>query len=271
MNCIFCGSATASEPPEHIIPEGLIGERPFHIALDEIKSVAPSLLILDHSEVCGKCNNALGQLDKHLQDQFGFLRTVWNTRGTKSGKAATSRRPGMFARREKDGSHLILNLGPKPITAPDGSTITPYNERKAGVKVKSVRFKDGRGSVAISHPITINKRFIRGLHKIAFEMVCFQQGHQFALAPEFDSVRRYVRFGEGSRSIIVSESAKPGVWEIPSLKLLRKSFWPGWVAEISLGTIFSVELSPSNASYSNANPASLAARGLFRVRDTDIK
>src|SRR2546427_10844834 len=119
MTCIFCGSATKREATEHIVPEGLVGHQPFEIKLGSVIADPKRLLLLDHDEVCRRCNHRLGKLDQYLQEQLGFLRTYWNPIGTKSGKTATAHRPGMYAERRTDGPHIALNMAGHVIVMPD--------------------------------------------------------------------------------------------------------------------------------------------------------
>jgi hypothetical protein len=173
MNCIFCRTKTDNEPREHIIPEGLVGHQSFEIKLGS-EIVEPSrFLIFDKGEVCNRCNNRLSKLDHYLQQQVGFLKTYWNPIGTKSGKPATSIRPGMFAIRKQEGPNITLNMEKYSIHNNDGFKVQPRGNSDLGVTVSNFNVVGNVANLTIRQPIRINKKFIRALHKIAFELLGF--------------------------------------------------------------------------------------------------
>lgn len=226
--CIFCRAVTHDEPEEHIAAEGLIGEPLFDVTYHSIATPTRKL-ILHNDEVCGPCNTRLGRLDSYLIDQCGFLRTLWNRTGTKAGRSVTAERPGMFSRRNRTGPELVLNATNRPVMTSDGHKIMPAASQPLAVKVGSFRIQGSIAELVVQQPMHLNKRFMRAIHKIAFELLCFQEGPAFVLGSEFDPLRTYILLGKGSRTSIMTTSAPVGGWEAPLFQLQREPGWPGWL------------------------------------------
>src|SRR5262245_4410938 len=134
--CIFCRAPTNREPVEHVAPEGLVGHQPFTARVDSTIVEPHKFLVLDHDEVCRRCNHKLGSLDQYLQEQLGFIKTYLNPVGTKSGKRATARRPGMFAETRDDGPHISFNMEDHPVVTAEGVSIPPAGSHEMSVRVK---------------------------------------------------------------------------------------------------------------------------------------
>jgi hypothetical protein len=269
--CIFCLKVTGpNEPVEHIVPEGLIGEQVFYQKIGEIIVPCNQRLVLVNGEVCGSCNRHFGQqLDSHLITQFGLLRTFWNRVGTKSGNPATAARAGMYAKRNRDGPHIILNAGVRAITAPDGVKVLPASGHPMSVRSSDFHRDGPYASVRFTMPMRLNKRFVRGLHKIAFELLCLQKGRSLVLASDYDPVRDYVLRGKGSREIVFTTSAEEGTWERPWFYLDRQLGWPGYLVALILGVCFYIDLSPGNSFFLRARREELVAASLMRWSDRD--
>jgi hypothetical protein len=115
----------------------------------------------------------------------------------------------------------------------------------------------------------MNKRFLRGLHKIAFELLCLQKGRAVVLSSCYDPLRKYIFQGKGSREIVLTTSADEGTWERPLFYVDRQLGWPGYLAALVLGTCFYIDLSPENSFFSRAHREDFAAAGLMRWSDRD--
>jgi hypothetical protein len=243
VKCIFCLSATGREPVEHIFPEGLVGHRSLQVAPG---SDSPKYLILEGGEVCRKCNHKLGGLDEYLQEQFGFLRAYWNSVGTKKGNPASAFRPGMYAVHTPNGPDLHINGEDHQVSTPDGVRIPPAASREDAVRVTSFQVEGQRAMISFEQPVRMNKRFVRALHKIGFELLCFRNGADFVLEQQYDSIRDYILRGRGNRDIAIGESSPVGSWEQPFVRLRHEPSWTGWLAIMRLGVDFYVDLSPGN-------------------------
>src|SRR6266446_5456743 len=243
--CIFCRSITKDEPEEHIAPEGLIGEQYFDVNYYSI-AMPSQKLILHNDEVCRLCNTSLGKLDSYLIEQYGFLRTLWNRTGIKAGRPATAQRAGMFARRGRRGPELWLNATRRSATTSDGHKIMPAALQPLAVSVEKFDVQGGIGRVVVQQPMRLNERFMRAIHKIAFELLCLQKGAALLLGSEFDVLRNYILRGIGSRTVIMTTAAPVGGSERPFFGLECQTSGPGWLATVRLGPTFFVDLSPAN-------------------------
>jgi hypothetical protein len=265
--CIFCGAATHGEPNEHIVPEGLVGHQPFRVSFGSIIAEPRKYLVLDHDEVCRRCNHKLGKLDQYLQEQLGFLRTYWNPVGAKSGRAASAARRGMFAQHKSDGPHISLNMENHPVVTPDGVRIPPAGSDEMAIRVSDFKVEGRFVTVTIQQPTRMNKRFVRALHKIAFELLCLNRGADFVLQEKYDPIRNYVLHGRGSREMVLTSSAEAGSWEQPHFALRHDASWPGWLGIIRLGATFYIDLSPANEFFAKADLAQLEANNMMKWSD----
>lgn len=266
---MFCRAATHREPVEHIVPEGLVGHQPFQVSFGSIIAEPRKYLVLNHDEVCHRCNHKLGRLDAYLQDQLGFLRTYWNPVGTKSGRPASALRPGMFAQHRADGPHVSLNMEQHSIVTPEGVRIPPAGRDEMSIRVTDFKVEGRFATLTIQQPTRMNKRFVRALHKIAFELLCLNRGLDFVLHRQYNPLREYVLHGRGSREMVLTCSAEEGSWEHPHFGLRHDLTWPGWLAIIRLGATHYIDLSPSNAFFAKANPAELMANNMMKWSDKD--
>ena len=267
MRCIFCLNATRNEPVEHIVPEGLVGHQPFEVRSGAVIAERGRYLILDGDEVCRRCNHRLGRLDAYLQKQLGFLRTFWNPVGTKSGKPATAARHGMYAERRPDGPHVTLNMEKHPVITPDGIKVPPASSQELAVHVSDFQVRGRLIQLTIKHPTRMNKRFLRAIHKIAFELLCLRKGAAFVLDQTYDAIREYVLNGKGSRHVVLTLAAQAGAWEIPQFSLQYESHWPGWLAIVTLASTFYVDLTPENEFFDKADPTELLQHNMVKWSD----
>ena len=266
---MFCRAATQREPIEHIVPEGLVGHQPFQVSFGSIIAEPRKYLVLDHNEVCRRCNHKLGRLDDHLQDQFGFLRTYWNHVGTKSGRAASALRPGMFVQHRADGPHVSLNMEDHPIITPEGVRIPPAGTDQMAVRVEDFKVEGRFATLTIQQPTRMNKKFVRALHKIAFELLCLNRGSDFVLQHKYDPFREYILYGRGAREMVLTCSAEVGSWERPHFGLRHDPTWPGWLAIIRLAATFYIDLSPNNEFFAKAKLVELMANDMIKWSDKD--
>lgn len=219
-------------------------------------------LVLKKDQVCGQCNKGpLRSLDEYLQKQFGLLKVLWNSEGSKSGKPARVERPGLLAVRRPDGPCIGLNAGKKKVLEEDGSFIQPSMDREEAVRVDSFEAEGSDVRIRFKQPFRMNKRFMRGLFKIGLELLCLQEGIEFVLDSRFDLIREYVLRGKGSRQVFfcadVVDVAQP-----VSLVLHYVDEVHAWVAELSLGITFFVDLSPDNVLVLRADPGKMESSGL---------
>jgi hypothetical protein len=244
--CIWDRKATTGqEPREHILGEGLVGEQTFYAHTPYGARIGPGTdLCLRAGEVCGDCNHRNGRLDQFLVDQFGLFRVYLNPVGTKKGRPATAVRPGMFAERRGDEMHVTFNGEKYPVRNVHGVTVGPTKGKEHAVRIDDWSVVDGVARWKFHQPISLSKLFNRALHKIAFELLCFQAGPEYVLDSRFDPIRDYVLYGRGTRRFALWPRANGENWATPSLSLNTHPEWGEWVAILDLAARFYVDLSP---------------------------
>jgi hypothetical protein len=160
---------------------------------------------------------------------------------------------------------LALNNERHPVTTPEGLTIPPLRHGKKAL-VRTERFVVHGDSAThfFSQQIRLDKRFVRALHKIGFELLCLRVGQTRLLDPRFDAMRSYVRDGRGSRTIGLTPNLWRGVtrefsWK-PHYSTERVRGTLDYVAVLSLGVPFFVDLSPDNSLLAGYNVVRLSDR-----------
>ncbi|MEK6685360.1 MAG: hypothetical protein AABY99_03120 [Pseudomonadota bacterium] len=106
---------------------------------------------------------------------------------------------------EKDGPAISFNMDPVPVTAHDGSRLAPYRGSKRDIRATFTH--DGNlARISFDVPFGQNRKFLRGITKIAFSSLAYFLGAQLARSPAFFSVRRFVKHGEGDRHVLITSS-----------------------------------------------------------------
>jgi len=263
-NCIWCKGPTHHEPEEHILPEGLVGEARFTVGR---ATTAIVRLVLENDQVCRQCNlKRLAPLDGYLQKQLGIFKVFLNRTGTKHGKAAKVEKPGIYAVHRSNGPHIHLSSENKKIVTQDGIVIQPPQNHPEAARVTGFQKIGPVAELQFTVPIRFGKWFFRALHKIAFEMLCFQEGVEFVLNPQFNPIRDYVLRGRGSREIFMSRELNTGEWGMPSVTMHKISGEADWIAELRLGPVFFVDLSPDGV-YGAGIEKELEEKGFMRVSE----
>ena len=137
------------------------------------------------------------------------------------------------------------------------------------VRVSDFKVAGRVATMTIHQPTRMNKRFVRALHKIGFELLCLNRGAGFVLQENFDPLRAYILRGHGSRDMVLTTSAKAGSWEQPLFQLRQDPSWPGWLAIIRLAATFYIDLSPGNEYFAKANLVELEANNMVKWSDRD--
>lgn len=240
-NCILCRAPTSHEPEEHIAPEGLIGDLEF-VSTDPARPGAERL-VLSEDEVCKKCNTErTSRLDEHLQKQLAFIKPFLNRVGTKRGRPATTMLPGFYARGRPNGPEIVFNAADIPITQGE-NVIPPANANTPAVKSS---FDESSATIRVSYSMKFTKKFIRALHKIAFELLCKHKGAEYVLHERFDGLRSYILRAKGDRWVAVplGNVAAPNMWK-PGFQL-HVDRNANWIVELKLGSTFNIDLSPDS-------------------------
>lgn len=177
-------------------------------------------------------------------------------------------RPGLYAVRQADGPHIHVNAETHKVAA-EGAIIQPAGGHLEAVRLTNLKVVEKTAEVQFTQPIRLNKKFIRALHKIAFEMLCFQEGPGLVLQERFNPIREYVVWGRGSRTILIGKEAPAGEWERPTVTVHGFQFESGiqeWAVEMALGPLFFVDLSPDNGVVAG-DDKELHATALVRLND----
>lgn len=263
--CIWCKMPTHDEPEEHILPHGLVGEARFTASGRGTEEIC---LVLKDDEVCEDCNvKRLNPLDAYLQKQLGFFKIFLNRTGTKRGRPAKIEKPGIFGIHCPDGPHIHLSGERKPIIVEDGIVVQPAKNHPDSVRLTEVKTIGSMAEAKFNFGMRItSKWFFRALHKIAFEMLCFQQGVNFVLDSRFDAIRDYVLRGQGSREMFMTSQLFAGQWEKPGVAMHLMRGTSDWLVELRIGPWFFIDLSPEN-SFPGGTADQLLALGLVRLCD----
>jgi len=269
--CIVCLEPTRDEPVEHIVPESLLGDITFDTKSPQGVIIPGRRLVLVNDEVCRRCNsNVLSPLDQHFQAQLGILKVFWNAKGTKKGAPATMRRPGASAVRTPYGAHITLNSEAHVVFGPDGIAVPP-----AGTSIDAVRAVESNEAAAsdqirFTQPMRVNKRFIRAMHKIALELLCFEFGPKYVLHDRFNWLRDYVLGSRGSRVIGMAGSASLAT-RMPPFELHLKGVPASedWILQLTLGFPFLVDLTHDNRVALQSDPEELRESGLILWADSN--
>lgn len=177
--CIWCGAARFEPSLEHILPEAL--------------GCPPGFVL--SNDVCQKCNNGFGHLDRALLRQFElttFLGGVPRKRGKAPSLDSWS---SMLGRYTAAGPELHINGGPGPIVA-FGRTLKPAQATK---DLENLTFEatGGLATVRFSQRFGDDPKFVRALYKVAFEVAVYWLGPSIASTPDMATVKKFVRKGRG--------------------------------------------------------------------------
>ncbi len=203
--CIWCLEHADGMDEEHIIPEAL---------------GCPPGFVLPGTVVCRKCNNGLADLDGAVIDEFDFRAFMAGVPRKKGRSPVIRSRGNVVGTVEKDGPAISFNMDPVPTTAHDGSRLAPYRGSKRDVRAKFT--KDGNiARISFDIPFGQNRKFLRGITKIAFSSLAYFLGAPLARSPAFSPIRRFVRHGAGDRHVLFTSSSD---------NTYSNSVWPPYVS-----------------------------------------
>jgi|GEM_PF-2665586 len=204
--CIFCLRENQPGSEEHILPKGLVGE-PVYDHSGPFGPYANSPLVLSNGEVCRECNNDLGSLDSALLQEWGLFRAFWNRSTTRSGGRVAISLPALTVVREGPELNFHVSVDGTAYTIDEQLDVRP---RRPGAHsgVELVR-RSGSEFARVTQRSEIHKRVVRAIHKIAFEMVCFRQGHEHVLSPNYNDLRKYILTGRGHWTLGLEQSDVP--------------------------------------------------------------
>jgi len=170
---------------------------------------ASSPLILVNDEVCQECNGELGRLDEELLNQLAILRAFWNRSTTRTGRPLVTTLPGVRIVRDGAALGFYVSIDGSGFSSAEGHHVEgPDPDGVSGLTL----VRRGDALVArIRQRSVLNKRVLRAVHKIAFEMVCFQAGHDQVLSSNYNDLRTFILSGRGHWTIGLEQSEVPAL------------------------------------------------------------
>ncbi|RWP67749.1 hypothetical protein [Mesorhizobium sp.] len=153
------------------------------------------------NDVCSKCNNGFGHLDRALLRQFELMTFLGNV-PRKRGKAPSiDSWSSILGRYAEGGPELHINGGPGPAKA-FGRTLKPAQATKEFENL-SFEAAGGLATVKFSQRFGDDPKFVRALYKVAFEVAVYWLGPAVASTPDMAAVKRFVRKGRGEFSAVL--------------------------------------------------------------------
>jgi len=187
--CIWCLTDSTDRDREHIFPEAL---------------GCPDHLMLPGTVVCKKCNNGLAHLDQVVVDDFDFLLVMHGVKRKRGLAPKVASRGNVYATNSSAGPQIFFNLDPVERMAPTGQRIGPFRGRTRDIRPHIQKRGRSLSSVEFDIPIGQDRKFARGLYKIALNSIAHMLGPDVARGEQFDWLREYVRHGGQRRSIMLT-------------------------------------------------------------------
>jgi len=185
MICIWCKQVRQPYSVEHIIPDSL---------------GCPPDLVFRKGEVCRRCNNRFSSLDQAIVSDFEMSK-FWSgipSKGNRWPSIAT--RGNILGRYVNGNPEIFVNMDPLSVKTQDGRIVGPFKGTAKNLTCTMRDLEGGRVSGTIrQHGFCNSKKAIRGLHKIALEILAFHKGVKEACKTVYDPVRQFVRNGKGQR------------------------------------------------------------------------
>lgn len=185
--CIWCRNSPA-DSLEHIIPEAL---------------GCPPALILS-SGVCRECNNANGRLDRALLKPFELMTVVRGIPRKKGKWPSINQYSTVGSGHGPSGLELYINRERYAVETPSGKKLGPTSRNDHFHDVSLEKRPGGQAKLQIKQRLQFDRTAVRGLFKIALESIAYHQDAEAALDAQFDAVRRYVRYDEGTYSAVMT-------------------------------------------------------------------
>jgi hypothetical protein len=217
---------------------------------DILLAGGPAEVVFKNGEVCRPCNNGHGHLDQAVRDTLDIPAFQFGVVDRRGRPSEIRNRGNLQTYCGPDGPVIVVNMESRPMTTPDGFRIGPFRGRKRDVRASiKVNPATGEATATISGDLGDDPKFVRGIQKMAFELLAFRLGAEAVLGDEYDPVRTFVRTGVGRRYIFMRCS--PDVlYGVPAYTLTGPTggqamhFW-------FLGFEFFVDLTPAQQGHAN--------------------
>jgi hypothetical protein len=188
--CIWCLQGSEEKNEEHIIPEAL---------------GCPSGFVLPGTIVCRKCNNGLSHLDSAVIDDFDFSILMAGIKRKKGRLPEIRSRGNVIGTIEREGPVIFFNMDPIPTAAHDGSYLAPYKGSNRNIMPKITK-NENLTKINFEVQFGQNRKFLRGIVKIAFSSLAYFLGANIARSRKFSAIRNFVRHGKGERHALIMSS-----------------------------------------------------------------
>jgi hypothetical protein len=175
----------------------------------------PKEYTFSDGEVCRPCNSRCAHLDQAVLDAFDFLAFFRGVprRGGKPPQVVN--RGNVLCRWTPQGPAVFINMEKHAITTPYGDRVAPYRGKPRDIEAVVQQLGGGQGEVSWGTLLGEDPKFVRGVHKMAFELFALHLGARAVLDARYDAVRRFVLEGKGVRHILVGMGGGP--WPSPFL------------------------------------------------------
>lgn len=189
MMCIWCKKVRQPAAVEHIIPDAL---------------GCPPGFIFSNGEVCKRCNNRLSTLDHAVVSDFEMCKLWHGVRSKRGRSPSLSTRGNALGRHvAKDHIELLVNMEHHSVRTGDGRTIGAFKGTPNNLTITVKDHGNGWASGTIlQHGFCESTRAVRGLHKIALEVLAHYQGVEETCRDFYDPVRLFVCKGRGTRIVL---------------------------------------------------------------------
>ena len=185
--CIWCGKIPARSV-EHILPESLGCPVGFILA----------------TGVCQRCNNNNGKLDLALLKPFELIAVIKGI-PRKGGKPPTVDGFSTFSSTHgPDGPQLFFNREKDKVVTPTGKILGPSSKNDEITEFDVEHLGDGKGRLTINVELRFGRKAVRGLFKIALEMIAYYHGLDAVRGSKYDEVRAFIRKGKGHFSALLT-------------------------------------------------------------------
>lgn len=164
----------------------------------------PEEVVFKNGEVCKPCNNGFGHLDQAVRDTLDLPAFRFGIRDRHGRRSEVRNRRNFKAYHGPDGPVIAVNMGKEPMILPGDVRVDPYRGGKRDVR--AVHHKDpvtGLDHVVIDFQTGNDPKFVRGIHKMAFELLASRIGSDATLAEAYDPVRAFVKDGVGRRHVLM--------------------------------------------------------------------
>ena len=168
----------------------------------------------------------------------------------------------MHAERRPGGPFMALNGERHEVITDSGQIIQPPSDHPEAIRMSDFTVDGRTAHFTLQQPVRMNKRFMRGLQKIGFQLLCFRKGPQYVLDRRYDPLRAYIRYGKGTRRMVLTTSGGIGSWEQPRFSLQQIPQQNDWIAILQLGSTFYIDLTPYNDLYRRVKVQQLRANNM---------